>query len=196
MRFLSKMLVTASLGLTSLTDTLAAPDLNNRAGATNTAPGEAKLQGRLDGGGDADVVIYYGPVDGGATAASWANKMEVKGVKNGTDFVATASKLIIGQTYYYRASAANASGEGWAKASATFTTLRPRVPTVGADQLPVKAGLVYWYDAAVGVTVDDQGVVKSWKDLSGNGHDGTLAAGAPAKKTKSSPARSAGRSSR
>ena len=28
-------------------------------------------------------------------------------------------------------------------------------------------------------TYQDQGVVRAWKDLSGNGHDGTLAAGAP-----------------
>jgi hypothetical protein len=44
---------------------------------------------------------------------------------------------------------------------------------------PVKAGLACWYDAAVGVTTDDKGVVQVWRDLSGNGHDGTLAAGAP-----------------
>ena len=49
----------------------------------------------------------------------------------------------------------------------------------GAAELPVKAGLVCWYDAAVGVTTDAKGVVQSWKDLSGNDHYGTLAAGTP-----------------
>ncbi|MCE9612574.1 MAG: DUF2341 domain-containing protein [Chthoniobacter sp.] len=178
MSFLSKMLATAGLGLMSLTSQ-AAPDLNNRAGAISTVPGETKLQGRLDGGGDANVTFYYGPVDGGTTAASWANKVEVKGVKSGTDFAVTASKLIFGQTYYYRAFATNASGEGWAKTSVSFTTLRPRVSAAGADKLPVKAGLVCWFDAAVGVTADDKGAVKSWQDLSGNGHDGTVVAGTP-----------------
>ena len=59
----------------------------------------------------------------------------------------------------------NPGGAG-AAATARFTTT-------------VKSGLVCWYDAAVGVTVDEQGVVQGWKDLSPNGHDGTLAAGAP-----------------
>jgi len=157
----------------------AAPEINNRAGAANVAPGEAKLQGRLDGGGDADVMVYYGPTDGGTNVAAWADKIELKGVKNTTEFAATASKLIFGQTYYYRACASNASGQGWANASAQFTTLKPRVPATGADKLPVKAGLVCWFDAAVGVTADAKGIVQTWKDLSGNGHDGSLAGGAP-----------------
>ncbi len=168
--------------LASVATCQAAPDINNRAGAANVAPGEAKLQGRLDGGGDADVVVFYGPTDGGTTAGDWAHKIELQGVKNGAEFSATADKLIFGQTYYYRCRASNASGETWAGASAHFTTLKPRVPAPEANHrpvLPVKAGLVCWFDAAVGVTTDDQGVVQAWKDLSGHGHDGTLAAGAP-----------------
>ena len=158
----------------------AAPEISNRLGAANLAPGEAKLQGRLDGGGDADVLVYYGPTDGGTNAGAWANKIELKGVKNTTEFAATASKLIFGQTYFYRVFASNASGQGWANASTKFTTLKPRVPATGGDKLPVKAGLVCWFDAAVGVTADEKGIVQSWKDLSGNGHDGSHAGGAPA----------------
>ncbi|MCF7674831.1 MAG: DUF2341 domain-containing protein [Akkermansiaceae bacterium] len=156
-----------------------APEINNRAGAVNVAPGEAKLQGRLDGGGDADVVVYYGPTDGAMDAGAWAGKIDLKGVKNTTEFSAAADKLIFGQTYYYRACASNASGQGWANASAQFTTLKPRVPATGADKLPVKAGLVCWFDAATGVSADAKGVVQTWKDLSGNGHDASLVAGAP-----------------
>ena len=166
--------------LASVATCQAAPDINNRAGAANVAPGEAKLQGRLDGGGDADVVVFYGPTDGGTTAGDWAHKIELQGVKNGAEFSATAGKLIFGQTYYYRAFASNAGGQGWANASAQFTTLKPRVPATGADKLPVKAGLVCWFDAAVGVTADAKGVVQTWQDLSGNGHDARLAGGAPA----------------
>ncbi len=40
-------------------------------------------------------------------------------------------------------------------------------------------GLICWYDAAVGVSVDEQGAVREWKDRSGNGHDALTAAGAP-----------------
>ncbi|MEI8373081.1 MAG: DUF2341 domain-containing protein [Planctomycetota bacterium] len=45
--------------------------------------------------------------------------------------------------------------------------------------LTVTHGLVCWYDAAVGITTDAKGVVQTWKDLSGNEHFGTLAAGSP-----------------
>ncbi|MCX6872708.1 MAG: DUF2341 domain-containing protein [Verrucomicrobia bacterium] len=165
--------------MAGLTAVHAAPEINNRAGAANVAPGEAKLQGRLDGGGDAEVVVYYGPADGGTNAGAWADKIELKGVKDTTEFFATASKLIFGQTYFYRACASNASGQGWANTSAQFTTLKPRVPATGPDKLPVKAGLVCWFDAAAGVTADAKGVVQTWKDLSGNGHDANLAGGAP-----------------
>jgi len=165
--------------MAGLTTAHAAPEINNRSGAANVAPGEAKLQGRLDGGGDADVTVHYGPTDGGTNAGAWASKIELKAVKNTTEFAATASRLVFGQTYFYRASASNASGQGWANASAQFTTLKPRVPATGNDKLPVKAGLVCWFDAAVGVTADAKGIVQTWKDLSGNGHDGCLAGGAP-----------------
>ncbi|MBU6328171.1 MAG: hypothetical protein KGQ89_11110, partial [Verrucomicrobia bacterium] len=169
-------LLVFSAGLTTIH---AVPEINNRAGAANVAPGEAKLQGRLDGGGDSDVMVYYGPVDGGTSAEAWAEKIELKGVKNATDFTASAGKLVFGQTYFYRAFASNASGQAWANASIPFTTLKPRVPATGTDKLPVKAGLVCWFDAAAGVTADAKGVVQSWKDLSGNGHDGSLVSGAP-----------------
>ena len=165
--------------MAGLTGAQGAPEINNRVGTVNVAPGEVKLQGRLDGGGDADVVVYYGPADGGTEAGAWADKIELKGVKNATDFSATAGKLIFGQTYHYRAFASNAGGEGWANASVRFTTLKPRVPVSGADKLPVKAGLVCWFDAAAGVTEDAEGIVQEWKDISGNGHDGSLVAGAP-----------------
>ena len=39
------------------------------------------------------------------------------------------------------------------------------------------SGLVCWYDAAVGVSVDERGAVREWKDRSGNGHDALTAAG-------------------
>ncbi len=45
--------------------------------------------------------------------------------------------------------------------------------------LPVTNGLVCWYDAAVGVTTNTNGVVQTWNDLSGNDHCATRVAGAP-----------------
>ena len=72
-----RLMMVMAVAIVSVATGQAAPDLNNRAGAVNLAPGEAKLQGRLDGGGDAEVIFYYGPADGGTTAGSWANKIEI-----------------------------------------------------------------------------------------------------------------------
>jgi len=47
-----------------------------------------------------------------------------------------------------------------------------------AATLSVKKDLVCWYDAAVGVTTDGNGALKSWNDLSGNLHHGTPGRGA------------------
>ena len=39
--------------------------------------------------------------------------------------------------------------------------------------LPVRDGLVCWYDAAVGVTTGSNGAIQSWNDLSGGAHHAT-----------------------
>ena len=44
---------------------------------------------------------------------------------------------------------------------------------------PVSEGFVCWFDAGVGVARDSNGVVRAWKDLSGNDHFATRTAGAP-----------------
>ena len=155
----------------------AAPDVNNQAGAANLVAGQTRLQGTLAGGGPADVCVYWGPTDGGTNSANWAHKNVLKGQKDGSSFSITVDNLIYGLTYYYRCYASNDSGEAWAPATTRFTTLEPRVAVADANNravLTVTSGLVCWYDAAVGVTADAKGVVQAWKDLSGNGHDGTL----------------------
>ena len=292
----------------------AAPDVNNHGGAANRVAGEARLQGTLAGGGPADVVVYWGPTDGGATRAKWAHRSAPANAKNRASFSVTADNLIYGQTYYYRCFASNDSGGAWAPATTVFTTLKPRVggylaakygiataypacagmasaatltnapvsaqaatsatlnatlacpgsvydvrvywgttnggtdaglwensATVGtwtdvastklghtvtgltpgakyyftfrgtnavdgfwagkvqrfragspagkepggaaniapSPKLPVTKGLACWYDAAVGVTADSQGVIQTWKDSSGHAHHGTPGRGAP-----------------
>ena len=181
-RLATTIAVALAVCLSAVATSQAAPDVNNHAGAASVAPGQARLQGKLVGGGDADVVVYWGPTGGGTATDRWLRKSRLKGVKNATAFSVTADKLIYGQVYFYRCYATNASGGAWAPTTARFTTLKPTVPAPGAGNRPVltvKSGLVCWFDAAVGVTTDNKGVVQTWKDLSGNGHDGYLAAGAP-----------------
>jgi len=60
-----------------------------------------------------------------------------------------------------------------------WTTIQAAPNVNNHAVLPVTNGLVCWYDAAVGVTTDAKGVIQTWKDLSGNDHFGTLAAGSP-----------------
>ncbi len=176
------IIVAVAVDLVCLAAVQAAPDVKNNPGPVNKVAGEALLQGKLVGGGPADVCIYWGLADGGTTAASWAHKSPLSNLKNGSSFSVPAGNLTYGLPYYYRCFASNARGEAWAPASTSFTTLRPSAAAPGADNravLTVKSGLACWYDAAVGVTADAKGVVHAWKDLSGNNHYATLAAGAP-----------------
>ena len=46
--------------------------------------------------------------------------------------------------------------------------------TVDNYTVPVTAGLACYFDAAVGITTDANGVVQGWQDRSGNGHHATL----------------------
>ncbi len=47
------------------------------------------------------------------------------------------------------------------------------------QRLSVTKGLACWFDAAVGVTADNKGAVRTWKDLSGNDHHAQPAAALP-----------------
>ena len=55
-----------------------------------------------------------------------------------------------------------------------ITTSPAALITVDNYTVPVTAGLACYFDAAVGVTTDANGVVQGWQDRSGNGHHATL----------------------
>ena len=157
-------------------------NVNHKGGAEVTVAGQARLHGFVEGGGSADVDVYWGPSDGGTTPGDWAHKEHLAAVKAGEGFAINAEKLIYGQTYFYRCHVSKGDAGAWASASVSFTTLRPTVAVPagkGGPVLTVLAGLACWFDASTGVKADEAGVVQSWSDLSGNGHHATLAAGAP-----------------
>ncbi len=93
--------------------------------ATGIQTASATLNGQVlaNGGAVPDVVIHYGPTDGGTNAGAWANSVDL-GTQNGA-FSTTVSGLNTSATYYFTASAANAAGIAWAPASKSFTTLAP-----------------------------------------------------------------------
>lgn len=75
----------------------------------------------LSTGGDTpELVVYYGPSDGGTSAGAWAQKIFV-GSETGS-FAQTIGGLAPGSTYYYTVAAVNSAGTAWATPSMSFTT--------------------------------------------------------------------------
>ncbi len=91
--------------------------------ASMVGPGAAVLSGKvLTTGGDAPVVIlYYGPSDGGANLAAWAQSLVLPGTQGGS-FNPLVSGLTDNATYYWTVEATNAAGAAWAAPSRSFTT--------------------------------------------------------------------------
>jgi hypothetical protein len=80
-------------------------------------------------GGDApEVLIYYGPSDGGTNPALWGQRVNL-GVQTGS-FAQTLAGLNVNSTYYYNAAAINAAGISWAGQSQSFTTASPALAAV------------------------------------------------------------------
>ncbi|HTL17047.1 MAG TPA: hypothetical protein VL793_07410, partial [Patescibacteria group bacterium] len=109
---------------------VAGPATITNAPATNIQLTSATLNGQvLSTGGDAPTVtLYYGPADGGTTAANWAHNL-VLGVQ-GSSFSQIVSNLSPSTPYYFSSAAANASGNSWAAPSQTFSTLTPTLAVV------------------------------------------------------------------
>jgi hypothetical protein len=110
--------------------TLVGPPAIVNTGATEINATTARLGSNVtDAGGQAPtVVFYYGPSDGGTTAANWLHNVTV-GPQTGASSTVIAG-LSANATYYYRAFAANANGSVWAPSTASFTSATPVLPVV------------------------------------------------------------------
>lgn len=93
--------------------------VDNGSGASGIYETAATLNGRLTGGGQARVTVYWGEADGGTNAAGWSRNRYVGDCGTG-DYSAVADGLVLGRQYFYRSYAETASGGRWASASAVF----------------------------------------------------------------------------
>jgi uncharacterized repeat protein (TIGR03806 family) len=105
--------------------------------ATSIQASSATLNGAVVsiGASIPDVRIFYGPADGGNTAAAWSNNIAL-GSQLGSFSTAIAG-LRTNTTYFFTAQASNSVGVSWAAPSKQFTTLVPSLPTV--TNLPATA---------------------------------------------------------
>ena len=89
--------------------------------ATGIGTRTATLLGNILNASDTpEVVIYYGPTDGGTTAANWAQRIWI-GPQTGA-FGQSVTGLTPNTTYYFTAVAINGAGAAWATPSKSFTT--------------------------------------------------------------------------
>ena len=91
--------------------------------ASSVQGASASLNGQvLSTGGDTpNVTLYYGPMNGGTSAAAWSNNIPA-GSQTGI-FAQTILGLTTNTTYYFTAQAVNGAGTTWATPASFFTTL-------------------------------------------------------------------------
>ena len=148
--------------------------------ATVSAPTSATLSATLACPGAVyDVRVYWGTIDGGTDANLWENSAPV-GTRTSiasTKLSPTVTGLTPGATYYFTFRGTNAVDSFWADKSLSFRAGGDATSSP-SPKLAVTKGLACWFDAAVGVTADDKGAVKAWKDQSGKNHHATTGGGA------------------
>jgi hypothetical protein len=107
----------------SFTTTSVTPPQVANSPATAVEGTLATLNGQVvsTGGAPTSVILYYGPTDGGTSAAAWSNNLAL-GLQSGA-FAQTIGSLSSNSTYYFTAEASNSAGATWATPSLSFTTL-------------------------------------------------------------------------
>jgi hypothetical protein len=132
-----------------------------------------EIHGAIDetGGDVPEVVLYYGPEDGGDDAEAWAQS-ENLGAQSG-EFAITLKGLSSGQEYAFRLVARNRGGEAWSENGSSFTTLSdhyPKVSNGAVSEIQIGSARIGGQLASGGI--DESEVLVVWGDEDG----GTVAA--------------------
>jgi hypothetical protein len=113
----------------SFTTAAGAPAVDNIAASGITGSSAVVGANVTSTGGQApDVTIYYGTVNGGTVAGSWAASVSIPSLTGSA--TRSLSGLSPGTTYFFRAFAQNSGGSAWAPASASFATTAVTLPVV------------------------------------------------------------------
>ena len=122
----------ADVELTYSVGPVVAPTVTNGAGATGVTDNDARLNGEITDNGNENpsAWVFWGTVDGGTDPGSWSNNSSL-GTKPIGAFYYDAGSLNDNTLYYYRMSAVNSGGTGWAASSANFTTLASLLAPTG-----------------------------------------------------------------
>ena len=123
--------------------TLVTPPTINNLASSGVASDAAIIGADLvaSGGNLPDVLIYWGDNDGGTSAGSWDNVINL-----GPSIIGSYPQQLTGLTsetqYYYRSLATNSAGNTWAALTASFTTLEtpPTMPPSIINLSPTNLG--------------------------------------------------------
>ena len=147
----------------------AAPEVSHK-GYADMALDTLTVLARLDnsGGSPAEATVHYGRTDGGTDTAAWERSVDVGHVATG-DF----QKRLVGldaSTWFWRVSATNEAGTGWANATSSIT-LGAAPPRFLSDPIvanPAPVGIGYYDTLADHVEAADVGDL-AFSKLSGPG---------------------------
>lgn len=107
----------------------------------------------LSTGGSLPVLrFYFGPADGGTSAAGWSNTVSAGYATPGASAVAIAN-LAPSTTYYFTASASNSAGVSWAAPGSFTTPVTNSAPVYGAPAAPLTLG-AGWRMQSAGAVAD------------------------------------------
>ncbi|WP_035609755.1 CotH kinase family protein [Haloferula sp. BvORR071] len=131
------------LDATSLTPAGTATLANQAPSAVTATTATLNGQVTVIGNSVPSITLFWGPSDGGPSAAGWANSLALPGTYSGS-YSGGITGLTPGATCFFTARATNSAGDSWAPLSSSFEAqpLAPTVANISASGIVPKAATV------------------------------------------------------